>query len=367
MRGVNAPELRTQVDMLLFEAFPRELCYFLSVHHLTHLPGLAHAHLSLSLPYLASVSTQPIMFRTVASLDAVVAKLVHFIDSSELQVEEKARIKDIIESAALPFLKLQVLPRGKAAVKPLSSLAPMLAEWSDASKILISALPTEQLFPVVDLWRVGFLNTTVGTWVSEAHATTPGAASSTISELLNKAQFKPLPRTFVLTLLKCFCNAFGAPALSQRILSPGSLRDKLTDLAISQLLEEDSLVRTTAASLVFNISSGIRAQRADTGNNCFSLQNYPGVDAEWEMEVVSAVIEGIRREEAEEIRKFSVSSKNHSVEATQSIGWSQVSDFSFGCPRRMKTSCHSYWRYSRSGNYWRRKQPRWRRRLTLFS
>ena len=28
MRGVNAPELRTQVDILLFEAFPREPCHF---------------------------------------------------------------------------------------------------------------------------------------------------------------------------------------------------------------------------------------------------------------------------------------------------------------------------------------------------
>jgi hypothetical protein len=158
MRGVNAPELRAQVDILLFEAFPRELCHLLPVHHLTQLPDSAHAHSSLSLPHLAAVSTEPIMFGTIASLDAVVTKLAHFIDSSELRAEEKARMKDTIESATLPFLKLQVLPSGKSTVKPLSSLAPVLTEWMDASKTLISALPTEQLFPVVDLWRIGFLN-----------------------------------------------------------------------------------------------------------------------------------------------------------------------------------------------------------------
>ena len=367
MRGVNAPELRTQVDILLFEAFPRELCHFLSVRHLTQLSDSAHAHSSLSLPYLAAVSTEPIMFKTITSLDAVVAKLAHFIDSSELRAEEKARIRDTIESATLPFLKLQILPSGKATVKPLSSLAPMLTEWTDASKTLISTLPTEQLFPVVDLWRIGFLSLTVGTWVSEVHASTPAATSGIISEFLNKAQLKPLPRSFVLTLLKCLCNTFCTPVLSQRLLSPGPLRDKLTDLAISQLLEKDNMVRTTAASLVFNIASSTQVQRTDAGKIDFSLQTYSGVDAEWEIEAVSAVIEGIRREESEEIREFSASSKDHSVEAVQSIDWSPVLDSSFGCPQHMRINYHNYWRYFRSGNCWRRKHPQWRRRPTLFS
>jgi hypothetical protein len=307
------------------------------------------------------------MFRTIASLDAVVNKLSHFIDTSELGVEEKARIKETIESATLPFLKLQILPSGKSTVKPLSSLAPMLTEWTDASKTLISVLPAEQLFPVVDLWRLGFLSTTVGTWVSEELVGTPGATSSIISEFLYKTELKPLPRSFVVTLLKCFSNAFGAPALSQRLLAPGPLREKLTDLAISQLLEEDNLVRTTAASLVFNIASSTQAQRADTAKNYFVPQAPTGADVEWEIEVVSAVIEGIRREESEEIREFSFSSKNRLAESTQSIGSSPVSDSSFGCPQHMEVSYRNYWRCSRFGNCWRRKHPRWRRRPTLFS
>jgi len=363
MRGVNAPELRAQVDILFFEAFPRELYHFLLDLHPTQLFDSAHAHLSLSLPSLAAVSAEPIMFRTIASLDAVVTKLAQFIDSSELLVEEKTKIKGTIESATLPFLRPQILPSGKATVKPPSSLAPMLTEWTNASKALIFALPIEQLFPVVDLWRICFLDPTVGTWVSEEHAKTSGTTSSTISEFLNKAQFKPLPRSFVLTLLKCFCNAFGAPALSQQLLSPGPLRDKLTNLAILQLLEDDNSIRTTAASLVFNIASSTQAQREDAGRNDISPQNY----VEWEIEVVSAVIEAIRREENEEIREYFASSKNRSIEATQSIGWSPVSDSSFGCLQHMRINYHNCWRCSRFGNYWRRKRPRWRRRLTLFS
>jgi hypothetical protein len=31
MKGVNAPELRTQVDLLLYQAFPREHIVFLSL------------------------------------------------------------------------------------------------------------------------------------------------------------------------------------------------------------------------------------------------------------------------------------------------------------------------------------------------
>lgn len=358
MRGVNAPELRLQIDVLLFEAFPRESCHLLPIHYLAHLSDSAHAHSSLSLPYMAAVSAEPIMFRTIPSLDAVVTKLSHFIDSSDLRVEEKARIKDTIESAILPFLKLQILPPGKSSLKPLSSLTPMLTEWTDASKILISTLPTAQLFPVVDLWRIGFLSTTVGTWVSEEHASAPGATGSIISEFLIKEEFKPLPRSFVLTLLKCFSNAFGTPALSQQLLAPGLLREKLTDLAISQLLEEDNQIRTTAASLVFNIASTIQAQREGVGKNNLVPQTRAGVDAEWEIEVVSAVIEGIRREESEEIREFPVSPKNRSAETSQSIGWLPVSDSSFGCLRRMKASYRNYWRYFRSGNCWRRRHLR---------
>ena len=341
--------------------------HLLPARHLTQLPGSAHAHSSLSLPYLAAVSTEPIVFRTIGSLDAVVAKLSHFIDSSELQMEEKAKIKGTIESAALPFLRLQILPSGKSAVKPLSSLAPMLTGWTDASKTLISTLPTEQLFPLVDLWRIGFLSPMVGSWVLEEHVSTPGATPGIISGFLNKAQFKPLPRSFVLTLLKCFSNAFGALALSQQLLAAGLLREKLTDLAISQLLEEDNLVRATAASLIFNIASSTQARRVDAGKNNFIPQIHTEVDVEWEIEVVSAVIEGIRREESEEIREFSVSLKSHSAEATQSIGWLPVLDSSFGCPQHMGINCHSYWRYFRSGHCWRRKHPRWQRRLISSS
>ena len=307
------------------------------------------------------------MFRTIASLDAVVTKLFHFIDTSELRAEEKARIKDTIESATLPFLRLQILPSGKSTVKPLSSLAPMLTEWAASSKILLSALPIEQLFPIIDLWRLGFLSTTVGTWVSEELENPPDATPSIISEFLNKAASKPLPRPFVLTLLKSLCNAFGTPALTQRLLAPGQLREKLTDLTISQLLEEDNLIRTTAASLVFNIASSSRAQRASTGKNSSVPQTPTEIDVEWEIEIVSAVIERIGREENEEIREFSVSSKNHLVEATQSTGSLLVLDSSFSCPQRMRISYRNYWRCFRFGNCWRTKRPRWLRRPRSFS
>jgi len=231
----------------------------------------------------------------------VAAKLSDFIDSSVLPAEEQARIKHIIESAILPFLKLQISPPGKSTVKPLSSLSPLLTEWVDASKLLISALPTEQLFPVIDLWRIGFLSATVGAWVSEEYANNPGVTSSIIFEFLKKAELKPLPRSLVLTLFKCFSNALGSLPLSRQLLAPGPLREKLTDLSISQLLEEDHQVRATAASLTFNIASCAQAQRTEAGKNNSLPQIHPGPDAEWEIEVVSAVIEGIKREESEEI------------------------------------------------------------------
>lgn len=314
--GVNIPELRAQVDMLLFEAFPRKpIDRFIPIRHLILFPNQAHVHSSLSLPHLAAVSTDPIIFKMVTSLDAVATKLSDFIDSSELPMEEKARVKHTIESEALPFLRLQILPSGKSAMKPLPSLTPMLTRWTDASKTLVSALPTEQLFPLVDLWRIGFLSMAVGTWVSEEHARSLGVASSVISEFLKRAELKPLPRSFILTLLKCLSNAFGSSALSRRLLAPGLLREKLTDLAVSGLLEADGQVRAAAASLVFNIASCAQAQRVDAEKRDSVPQIYTGPDVEWEIEVVSAVIEGIRREESEDIREFSASLKSSQLKA----------------------------------------------------
>lgn len=279
IRGVNASDLRMHIDMLLFETFP------------------PHPHLSLSLPRLEEISTAPIVFRATSSVDLVVTKLSHFIDSSQLPEEEKINTKNTIGATILPFLKLQTPSTGKSPIKALSSLSPMLTEWSDSSKLLISALPIEQLFPVVDLWRMGFLNTAVGTWVSE-NVSAPGTI---ISEFLRKTELKPLPRSFVLTLLKCFSNALSALPLSQRLLAPGPLREKLTDFAISQLLEKDDQIRATAASMIFNIASYTQVQRVEAGKNDFVPRVPANFDAEWEMEVVSAVIEGVRREENEEI------------------------------------------------------------------
>ena len=280
-------------------------------------------------------------------------------------MEEKAKLKGVIESATLPFLKLQILPSGKSTVKTPSSLAPMLIEWTAASKTLFSALPIDQLFPVVDLWRIGFLSTTVGAWVSGEDASAPDMNSSIVHEFLRKVELKPLPRSFILTLLKCLSNTFGIFSLSRQLLAPGPLREQLTDLVISQLLEEENQIRATAASLVFNIASCTQIQRVKTGKNGSIPQFHAEFDAEWEIEVVSAVIEGIRREENEEIRKFSAGSKSRPVKVIQSIDWLPVSDFSFDCLRRTRASYRNYWKYSRSGSCWRRKPPRWRGKLRL--
>lgn len=268
--------------MLLFETFP------------------PHPHLSLSLPRLEEISTTPIVFRATSSVDVVATKLSHFIDSSQLPEGEKINVKNAIGATILPFLKLQTPSTGKSPIKPLSPLSPMLTEWSDSSKLLISALPIEQLFPIVDLWRMGFLNTAVGTWVSE-DVSTPGTTFGIISEFLKKTELKPLPRSFVLTLLKCLSNALSALPLSQRLLAPGPLREKLTDFATSQLLEKDDQIRATAASMVFNIASYTQVQRVEAGKHDFVPRVPENFDGEWEIEVVSAVIEGIRREENEEI------------------------------------------------------------------
>jgi hypothetical protein len=77
LKGVNAPELRTQVDLLLYEAFPRRLIFWLCEQRAI---VLMHSYSSLVLPSISSASTEPILFAQVPAFDTVHDKLVSFVD-----------------------------------------------------------------------------------------------------------------------------------------------------------------------------------------------------------------------------------------------------------------------------------------------
>ena len=64
----------------------------------------AHPHLSLDLPSISALSTEPILFAQVPTLDTVHDKLVSFMDGTT-SLENPGKIEDNLAQNVFPFLK----------------------------------------------------------------------------------------------------------------------------------------------------------------------------------------------------------------------------------------------------------------------
>ena len=88
------------------------------------------------------------------------------------------------------------------------------------------------------------------------------------------------------------------------------MREKITaEVLVPSLLHSDGLVRTAAASLAFDVSTVLQKSRVDAVKSGRGIKSYRTAEegfADWEVEMVSAVIEALDREkENEEVGKYS--------------------------------------------------------------
>ena len=119
LKGVNAPELRTQVDLLLYQVFPRKLIFdcasnerYIDYEFLT-----AHPHMSLDLPSISSLSTEPILFAQVPAPDTVHDKLASFVDAVP-SLANYSKIKDDLTQQIFLWLKQRYVNKSKAPTSP---------------------------------------------------------------------------------------------------------------------------------------------------------------------------------------------------------------------------------------------------------
>ncbi|KAJ7069916.1 DUF862-domain-containing protein [Mycena amicta] len=286
LKGADAGELRTQVDLLLFEAYP------------------PHPHSTLSLPAIKALSLSPILFTQVPALDAALAKFFSFIDTAP-QTPHSTHAKDILRSQVVPYLKNRFASESKST--KVSATAPMLTAWAAVTMTLIGVLPKESLFPLVDMWRLAVLDPATSAWLAASPGAGPvGAIAKMAQETLS--QDNKAARNFVLTTLRLLTNAFGNGALSRDLLagSGGAVMGTL----VPALLHSDSAVRTAAASLAFNVASPVQRVRIATGAGLGGLPPTAPVDAadaasatdeEWQVELASALTEALKNETGEEV------------------------------------------------------------------
>ena len=311
LKGVNAPELRTQVNLLLYEAFPRE-CSITSSLLLTNNWNIpAHPHTSLSLPAVEALSLNPILFSQVPALESVNAKLSSFIDGvadwPTTTPQTKEQMKKMLSQAILPYLKVKFPPPSSNASLPstVQATAGLLVPWARMTATLADVLSLAELFPLVDMWRLALLDPSSSSWCASlsVNATCPDPIVLFLAKATSGLGAFNAPRNYILTVLRMLSNAFSNVALARTLLSPVRYAE-ITNLLVTTLLHEDAPVRTAAASLAFNVATFIQKGRIEKARGNDGAEG-TSEDGDREMELMSAVIEAIHREkESEEVGKY---------------------------------------------------------------
>ena len=249
----------------------------------------AHPHMSLDLPSISSLSTEPILFAQVPALDTVHDKLVSFMDGTP-SLENPGKIKNDLAQNVFPWLKQRYVEKSKAPPSPA-----VVAAVSQTISTLAAALPAASLFPLLDIWRLAILEPTTATATLAPLVKVLTSASESLSSS---------PRATVLTVLRLASNALGT-SLSRSLLAADlRARAALTNVLVQTLLHSDRLVRVAAASLAFNVGAWVQKGRVARvkGEEDASVDGIRAgeEDGEWEVELVSAVTEALANEEESE-------------------------------------------------------------------
>lgn len=238
------------------------------------------------------MSLTPILFSQVPALDTVSGKLSGFVDSAawpSSSSQSKDQVKQVLGTKIVPYLKSRFTVNVQSKPTSLPSATPdLLSAWAQVTTVLAAALPLESLFPIVDMWRLAMLDPEVGSWCS--------TKDDPITLLLSKTSADKTPRPYLLTLLRLLSNGFSSNALAERCIVKD--RNTVTALLVPTLLHEDSAVRTAAASLSFNIAAFLQQTRIERIKNNGLGTEYE--DEDWEVEMVSAIVEAIGREKENE-------------------------------------------------------------------
>ncbi|KAL1745277.1 PPPDE putative peptidase domain-containing protein [Schizophyllum fasciatum] len=263
IKGANAAALRSEVDLLLFQAYP------------------PHPHTKLDLPAVRKLSLDPILFQQVPALDTVLSKLSSSITTITWPADAPA---------SMTQQRQPTTTSSHVNAQPTA-----LSAWTSATNTLASILPAESLFPLADLWRLVILDPYAGTWCASAIAS---HSADPITTLLRAHRKDPAARSLLLTTLRLLANAFAHRALA-RTLVTGATRGEFTAALVPALLHEHAGVRTAAASVAFNAAAALQRARVESvqsGGGGYA----DGEDEDWEIEMVSAVVEALDKERASE-------------------------------------------------------------------
>ncbi|ESZ99386.1 hypothetical protein SBOR_0256 [Sclerotinia borealis F-4128] len=244
--GGDAASLRGNVQLLVQMAFP------------------PHAHESLRLPALRALDLLPVIYTKVPPLEKLKAKMGPAADN--------AAIKGVLH-----FVSEYSKPAAQTHLPDLDAFSWFLREAP-------SNLPTEIMFPIVDLLRCALVDPRLSGYYAEEKS------HKTIAPLFTYVDsLKDCPYSLRLVALQAACNLFTSPLYPQHILGCPTLTHPLVELITTSLLDDaHHNVRVAAASLAFNMAFA---------NSSLRIEDHKEVLPESEqIELAASLLEAIQEE-----------------------------------------------------------------------
>ncbi|TPX56667.1 hypothetical protein PhCBS80983_g04374 [Powellomyces hirtus] len=276
--GANKQELKAQMELLLYTAFP------------------PHPHAKIRTPTLDSMSSNPILYSRSTSLDAIFTKLQTFCTDAPKEMQ-----------AAIPALQSAL--KNKFENESTAELN-ITAESVKAVDWMLESLPMERVFPALDILRLMALDAGVR---QKYLARKTGV---TFMSLLAKygcgdqEREQAVPKAVRVMVLRLACNLFTDAESMKYSLSLNRTTDVasrstphrtiITAVLIDSLLSPEAVVRKDAASLAFNIAVEEAKSRQTAAGVAAGVEDV-GVHEEWIAEIVAAAGNALATEEDDEI------------------------------------------------------------------
>lgn len=238
-----------------------------NVRLLVQMAWPAHAHQSLNLPTFSNPGTKPVLYTKVPPLEKLLAKMGSDAENPAVQ-----GVKHFIEA------------RSKDG--PAEATLPDMAAFTTFVRHSIKNIPTETLFAVVDLIRIGLVDPRFSGYLAEE------VVHGTVTALFEHVNdLKECPYALRLVTLQMACNLFSSQLYADEVLSNEKLRAPLTQLVSSSLLDDaHNNVRVAAASLLFNITLANSRKRRDGPGDVLPQDD--------QIELAASILEAIAQEGA---------------------------------------------------------------------
>ncbi|KAI8097287.1 PPPDE putative peptidase domain-containing protein [Halteromyces radiatus] len=271
--GANYSELKSSVELLLFTAYP------------------PHPHRTLHLRQVCKPSNQPILYNNFGKLDMILEKLHTYLKEDGIHLDEH-------QLATLNFAKDVLLKKQEEILD--------MEQWQRLLDTLIDKLPMAHQFPLLDIARSLILTKEAGNYYTTNCHKIAHLMDTVQND--NETDGSGTPKATWLMILRLACNLFTHQVLVTTYFTShlaSSHRSSLTQLLVSTLLAQDAQVRQAAASLAFNCSTVVMAERLRKEENSDSFTGSAGMaeqeDDDWQVEIMSAVMDALTKETDQEI------------------------------------------------------------------